>query len=329
MRAQETDDFTPGQLDFVPRDRRTQSLRLLISFAIVMVIVLLNGYADGLRNSGYGPLFSLLALAFLCIYVVIRHQQILDLLMTTEHQNLLFSQALGIGSQFYILVRQNGTIVYANQGLRNLFSGRALGESKALEQVFERGGVAKADRERILGSIYNNMLDRLVFSLPMAQSEPVDIILTVEPLPRPSGFMLVRGREYRGERVGTQVMPGALRATSADKLEHLLNSTPIAHYATDAFGRFEYVNEALDHALGFLPGEILDTRLTIGSLLSHQGLTPIEADYQLNDYIGEAVIRTKSGLLIDCLLCQSLIRDEKGKATGATGSIITSAMLGQ
>jgi PAS domain S-box-containing protein len=249
--------------------------------------------------------------------------------MTTEHQNLLFSQALSIGSEFSIIVRQSGTIVYANRGLHSFFGGTAVGESKALESIFERGGVSKPDRERVMGSIYNNMSDRLVFPIPTTGGEPREIILTIEPLARPAGFILIRGREFRGERTGLQMLPEMLRSTSVDKLDHLLTTTPIAHYATDVVGRIEYVNDALERAFGYTPGEILENRFTLSTLLLQMNGKAVTQDYTIGDFTGEAVVHSKSGKPVSCLLFQSVIRDEKNKPVGATGSIITPEMVGE
>jgi PAS domain S-box-containing protein len=107
----------------------------------------------------------------------------------------------------------------------------------------------------------------------------------------------------------------------------MLATTPVAHYATDAFGRFEYVNQALETCLGYFPGEVLDTRLHITSALRMLAGSPLESDYTISDFAGHATVVNKAGELIDCLLFQSLIRDDSGRVTGATGSIIIANIL--
>ena len=322
MRFQETDQSNPGQLDFVPRERRGQGQRIVVAFAVTMALIFVLSYSTG----AFGPIISLLVVAALCVYIVVGNQKNLDLLMSTEYQNLLYAQAVSLGSEFSIFVRRNGTIVYADRGLRDVL-GQSYGEAQALESIFERASVSKTDRERLMGSIYNNMADRLIFPIRNVSGESVNYILTVEPIPRPAGFVLLRGREYRDERSGAQVLPDMLRATSADKLDHLLGKTPVAHYATDAFGRFEYVNSAFEAALGFRSGEVISERTVLQAVVYQFGTDAIGDDYTLADFHGEAVLRNTENQLIDCLLFQKVIRDESGKTIGATGSIITSGML--
>lgn len=328
MRFEENQYFSPSQLDFVPRERRSQAARLVIAFTFAIAFVFMVGYVPGIADRGLAPLLSALIVAVLCFYVMIRHQKSLDLVMTTEHQNLLFSQSLVLGSNFVLIVRRDGTIVYTGQGLRDLLPNADFREARALEVLFAQSGVSPADRERVMGSIFNNVADRLVFPI-VAGGEQKEYVLTIEPIQRPAGFLLIRGREYRGERAGLQLMPDMLRSTSADKLDHLLANTRVAHYATDAFGRFEYVNQAFEDTLGYTSGEVLSSRITLPVILYQLGLTTIADDYTLSDHNGEAVIEQKSGDLVSCLIYQNVIRDEKGKAIGVTGSILTSAMLGQ
>ena len=95
MRIDESDYFSPSQLDFVPRDRRSQSNKLLVAFVVIMALVFVAGYAPSLQRTGYAPFIAIASIATLCVYVVIRYQQILDLLMTTEHRSLESRLAAG------------------------------------------------------------------------------------------------------------------------------------------------------------------------------------------------------------------------------------------
>ena len=47
------------------------------------------------------------------------------------------------------------------------------------------------------GLVHASTADRVIFPLRKADGKTQDYILTLEPLARPGGFTLVRGREYR------------------------------------------------------------------------------------------------------------------------------------
>ena len=332
MRFEETDYSSPSLLDFVPRDRRNQSIRLVIGFIITAICMLVLNTTYGAENSNLPLIFSIFMLGLLCAYTVVRLQRCLDLLTTTEYQNLLFSQSLACGTSFYLLVRRNGAIVHVHSGLGALFANANYSDSRALETIFSQGGMGKDDRERILGAIHNHLSERIVFSMTLPSGDEKSYMLTVEPLARPAGYLLVRGREYHGERAGSAPAPAPapldiMHPTSTDsKRDHMLEHTPIAHYATDAFGRFEYANSALEKMLGYEPGALIEQRHTLKDILFQVNEKTISDDYTIEDYSGKAVIEATDKKHFECILFQTLMRDEQGKPIGATGTILRYAM---
>ncbi len=322
MRATENSFINPGQLDFVPRERQGQIFKTLIAFAIALIMIFVLGFSGGVIDRNTAAIASAAIIAALGLYVIWRKQQSLDLVMTTEYQNMLFAQAAALGSSFCLFVRRDGTITYANDGLKKLFPHLAYSDSQALSAIFEQGGVGRIDRERIMNAIFADQSERLVFPIKKTDGTSQDYILTVEPLARPGGYLVIRGREYRDQRVGVQLLPDVLRATSADKLDHLLSTTDVAHYVTDGFGRFEYVNPAMEQLLSYAAGELTGSKVFIGHLLYQLNGQPIPEDYSMVDFSGTAALKKKSGALADVLLQHTPIRDGQGKAIGATGSIL-------
>ncbi len=321
MRFDTTDSVMHDQLDFVPRERRSRIARLVMVFAVAILLVFLLAYVPLLpRMDGYAPLVAIIVLALLCLYSVYYLQLALDTTTATEFQNLLFAQALNIGASAFILVRRDGSIVHANEGFTQLFPGSEHAQSQALDSVFEAGTVRKTDRERVMAAIYSNTSERLIFSLPKPYQPAQEYILTVEPLERPAGFSLVRAREYLGKRAGLQPLPDTLRATSIDKLDHLLATSNIALFTTDGFGRFEYVNPSFERLCGYESGEVVDGKLSLHHVFFSMGTTTITEEYTVGDYTGEAVIITKQSQRHTVGLRQSVVRDGNKKPVGATGS---------
>lgn len=327
MRVEETGYASPSQMDFVPREQRNKRQNLTAAALMVAAAILLLHYVPGLRDSFLSPLLSVALISGFCAYLIYHYQQALDLVMHTEYQNLLFAQGMVLGSAFCLIVKKDGSVAYASDGLREITGTGDYGSHNALESLFTRGQVAPSDRERIMGIIYNGGRDRIVFPLLLPDGSPKTYILTLEPMTRPAGFLLIRGREYRDSREGTQMLPDMLRSTSADKLDHMLATTPVAHFTTDAFGHFEYVNQAFETCLGYMPGEVLANRTSLTQSLKFLAGMPLEDDYTIADFAGHASFATKAGELVDCLLFQSLMRDERGKPTGLTGSIVIANIL--
>lgn len=320
MRFNESSYHNPAQMDFVPRERRGQITQLIAAFFIALVLIFVLGYLMAKTLGGLGVLAAMAVIFVLCIFVVMRKQQSLDLVMNTEYQNMLFAQAAALGSSFCLFARRDGTVVYANDGLRDIFPGMPMGESYALSAIFERGQVGTAERERILAAVYGGKPERVILSIT-TNSKPQDYILTIEPLERPGEFLVIRGREYRDARTGTQILPDALRATAADKIDHMLAKTPVAFFTTDAFGAFEYVNPAFEQMLGYGAGEIVEGRFTLGDVLFQLNGQAV-SDYALSDFRGDALLRKKQGDLASVRLQVAVMRDNQGKASGATASAL-------
>ena len=320
MRFDTMDAVQADQFDFVPRERQGQIRRLITAFVAAGVLILLLAYLPALSPlSNYAPLVAVLLLAILCLIAATRSQRDLDLVTSNEFQNLLYAQALAVGASFVLLVRRDGTIVHASDGIGSVFPNFNYATSQALEGMFQEGTVRKADRERILASLHSGNIEHLIFPVVNQYAAKKDYIITVEPLPRPSGFCIVRVREYHGKRGG--LLPDALRGTSVDKLDHLLGTTAIAHYTTDQYGRFEYVNPAFERLFGYAPHEIIDSKLALHHLYFSLGQQLLTEEYTVSEYTGSATIVTQSGRK-QAEMQQHVIRDASGKVIGSTGSLV-------
>jgi len=323
MRFNESDSKTTQQLDFAPRHRQQEVWRTIAYFALAIVVVALVVLAPGaVEHKNIGGIIAIIVVATLGFFVVSDKQRTLDSFMTTEFQNLLFSQAATLGTAFCLFVRRDGTIVYADDGLRKTFKHFTYAESMALEGLFAESGVTKNDRDRLMNALYSDSTDRLVFPIKQGNGEVKEYILTVEPIPRPNGFAVVRGREYRAARAGTQLMPETLRAISGDKIDHLLTTTAVPQFIVDPYGRIEFVTPALEMLLGYQHGEMTESRLSIQRLFYQLNGRTIPDDYTLVDFHGEALLKKKSTALVQTILELSLMRDAEGKVTGATGSML-------
>jgi PAS domain S-box-containing protein len=323
MRFSDEDFTTPSLMEFIPRERGNQIWRVIFAFAIVGALVIAFSLTAGkIGGAGIASMLSIVTIAILCAYIVISKQQALDLVMMTEFQNMLFAQAAALGSNFCMFVKRDGTIEYANEGLKNIFPNYSYGEVHGLERLLQQANVNKTDSDRLMGAIISTQRARLIFPIITKENTVHEYILTVEPLPRPAGYMVVRGREYRDHRAGSVVMPEVLRSTSPEKVDHLLTHSGVPHYVVNEYGRFEYVNPVFELALGYAPGEVLDSKLSLYHVIYQLKGQPVTEDFKLNDMLDNTTLQKKAGALVPAAIKQAVIRDENNKVIGATGSII-------
>lgn len=310
-------------MEFIPRERSAQIWRVVLSFAVLGILITIFLLAPHkLGGVSISILLSILAIAVLCFYIVLRKQQSLDLVMMTEFQNMLFAQAAALGSNFCLFVKRDGTIEYANDGVQKIFPTYTFGESHSLEGLLKDANVNKTDSDRLMSAIISSQRDRLIFPIVTKENKVHEYILTIEPLPRPAGYMVVRGREYRDHRAGSVVMPEVLRSTSPEKVDHLLTHSGIPHYIVNEYGKFEYVNPVFEQALDYNPGEVLDSKLSMYHVIYQLKGQPVTEDLKLTDMLDNATLQKKTGALVQAAIKQAVIRDENNKITGATGSIV-------
>jgi PAS domain S-box-containing protein len=323
MRGSDTDFETPALMGFIPRERMVHIRRVIVASGVVVLIILLLGLRpETVGGSGVATTVSLLAVIALCVYMVLRKQQNLDLVTMTEFQSLLFAQAAAMGSRFLVFVRRDGSVEYLNDGAHALFTEEALRETSSFDRMLQKSGIGETDRERLMTAIIGLRREQVIFPLTQKNGETCEYVITVAPLPRPAGFLVVRGREYTGTRTGSAMMPETLRSTTPERIDHLLTHSGVPHYVVNEYGRFEYVNPAFEHALGYAPGEVLRSNLSLHHVLYQLRGQAVTEDFNLTEALDHVTLQRKEGALIPAAIKQVLIRDEQQKILGATGSII-------
>jgi PAS domain-containing protein len=314
---------SPALMEFIPRKRSAQIWRVIFAFTVLALILLLLNFKPAIvGGDSTAMIFSLAAITALGFYMVLRKQQNLDLVLATEFQNMMFAQAIAVGSNFCLFVRRDGTIEYANDGARTIFSNEAIRSYSSLDVLLEKSGIGKTDREKLMAAIIAQRHERVIFPLHLSDGTVREYIFTIDPLPRPAGFLLVRGREFSDARMGSSMMPELLRATSLERVEHLLTHSGVPHYVTNEYGQFEYVNPAFEIALGYAPGAILADKLSLHHVLYQLRGQAVTGDMKLADILDHATLQHKVGTLLPAAIKQTVIRDEHHKIIGATGSII-------
>lgn len=123
------------------------------------------------------------------------------------------------------------------------------------------------------------------------------------------------------------MLPDMLRSTTVDKLDHMLSSTAVALYTTDAYGRFEYVNPAFELMFDYEPGQIIESKLSLHHLVFSMGEQVVTEESTLHDYAGEATLIQRNGSRIKLNITQIAMRDSMGKVVGATGTILPVTLL--
>lgn len=184
-----------------------------------------------------------------------------DVIMATEFQNVIFASAARINAEFCLIVKRDGTVVYADPGFLKRFSTGSHG-GHGLDVLLESGGLSDEDKKRLLSSVENNIPEKMLFSMlgenlsvivePLQVNTdllPPDRVvkLAVNPLSRPPGYSIVRA-----------VSNHNLMTSSVN--EHYFTSLEAGLYSLSGDGTFKYVNDACSKLLGIHPDELQHQR---------------------------------------------------------------------
>jgi hypothetical protein len=212
IRFSDQEDSKRGAQDFIVRQRVPSMRQLVALFLSALIIAISITVAVASKPALVAILFILTV--SVGWYVVVQTQQTRDLLMTTEFQNALFSSALGLNHKFCLILKPDGTMVYLDRGFQDMFPSFLKQSQRHLALLLESGNVAEKDRESILAAVARGTPDKVIFSIRAGDGQVHRLMLNIDPLHRPTGFILLRGRDFVEQR-SNNPQPGRVLAPQA------------------------------------------------------------------------------------------------------------------
>jgi PAS domain-containing protein len=317
-RHEEGIDLRAGSVpDFVARKRTP----VLISLAsIAGVGLLLSCIAVFWVNDPFVRVFLLtLILGGVSFYSLFQVQRTHDLLMATEFQNALFSSAIGISHKFCVILKRDGTITYLDQAFQELFPNFIQQPHRHLDIWLEQSKVAREEREEISQALLRGGYSKIICVMRTASEGYYKLVLSVEPIVRPHGFMLLRGREFIDKRSANDA-PEAfqkfdqLNRSFISLFSQVVNGMNMAVCMMGPVGNIIYANRVLEQWLGFTEGEIISCGFTFKDIMQ------VERDLgnlqEMEDKEIPIHLQMKHGGTLRVFLSQRVIRDESNKILG-------------
>ncbi|MDE3061051.1 MAG: PAS domain-containing protein [Pseudomonadota bacterium] len=305
-----TDNHTSvSAKDFVIRRRPPTLLQLLLLFLSVLMVSLPAVLTISSKTALCAILFGILGAAGW--YVILHIQRHRDLLLATEFQNALFASALGVHSKFCLIIRRDGSIVYMDQSFQALFPGFLKESRRTVPDLLKHARVSAEDSDRVFAAIGRGVYDKVIFDIEDSVQLPHRVVISIEPILRPSGFILLRGREFV-ERAGEASAEKPLLPRSTITLfSYVMDMMQVGVYMTDPAGGIIYANPLLEQWLGFREGEIASHNLSVKDIVNRLP----------DEYEGEALLQKKGGGQLKAFVNQKIIRDEQQKVLGHTALV--------
>lgn len=313
---------TDTRSDFVSRNYDPSVVKLVVMFFVAL------GVGIGIVAQLLKPFEMVVALT-LCMgalgaYVIMNIQRTRDLVVATEFQNALFASSLSSGCRFSCIITREGSITYMDQGTQRMFADLLKERQMNLANLLKIGRVPNIEQDKILDIVVRGAPERVVCDMRGHDNRTHRVVLSIEPIARPSGFVLVRARDYVEGREGGA--HGAAKATVNPLLSkstigmfaHVMDRMGMGMYMTDLNGNLLYANPALEAWLGFGEGEVATGSFTLRDVL--HGVNPVEA-MNPADFEGEHNLLKKKGGLVRAYINQKIVYGEGKKPLGCVAII--------
>lgn len=310
-----------GARDFVARSRAPSmgTLILIIASAFLIGISLTVSIHDKMML--IGTLFALFSI--LGWYIILQLTRSRDMLLVTEFQNALFASAMGLHNKFCMIIKRDGSIVYLDRSFQTLFPDMLKHSNRSVDMLLKTGRVEKNDADRILDAIDRGTYEKVIFDITDAQGLLHHIVLSVEPIMRPAGFTMLRGREFVEARSAQAAAvtggAGLFSKSSFTLFSGVMESMRMGVYISSPTGSIVYCNPLLEEWLGYDEGEISARNLGVASFVPLQRNPRMSAEPV--DFEGTVQLEKKVGGFLKAFLNQRVIYNESNHLMGCTAIV--------
>ncbi len=296
-------------------------LMLILALCFFLAVVIYNFYPGSCGVLLFSSL-SLFVLLFACSYIIDSRYR--DLITAVEFQNALFAGAARLATEFCLIARHDGKIVYIDPEYdRNIFRLRN-NKIRNIKSLLDIGEVSGETRDKLIQALNSGKSEKIPFKLhkpetgnkslaltidaiqvPSDRSTINNFSLSVSPLLRPSGYSLLRihKEEFRKE------------------YEEYIEDFNIGFYTLKNSGEFSYVNEFFEKILGYNKGEIIESKITITDILFDHDLAKDLRSVK-KDWQEVIVFRGKTNIPIYMFLNQGMLKNNSTKTATRHGVAI-------
>lgn len=320
IRYADMDVATSGSRDFVIR-RRTPTMPQLLAIFISVLLIAISVSLSIVDRMQLISMLSLLLIIAGC-YVMVVVQRNRDLVLATEFQNALFASALGINNRFCVIIKRDGNIIYLDRSFQDMFPDFLKQPRRTIDILLEHGRVSKEDSNKVFAAIEQGVFSKVVFDIRGGNNEYHKMVMSIEPIMRPSGFIMLRGREFVEARANDDLQAtgsNPINKSSITLFSHVMDSMNMGVYMTNPTGALVYVNPILEQWLGYRDGEIVNSNLSLQDIIHQSGKR--SENIEPDNYEGEILLQKKTGGQMKSFINQKVISDEHGKHMGCTALV--------
>jgi hypothetical protein len=177
--------------DFIIRKRHPSLKELFV--VLTALIITSSGVAVSVSDPLAEIAILFLMIGMACWYAVFHVNRNRMLLRATEFESALFASALAEGYAFCLIVGTDGVITYCNPGFIQTVADVKGGSS--LKDCLAAGNAPPEDSQRLLDAIAHGASGQMPLALDARDTRRHSFRVSLQPIGRPHGFVLLRGVE--------------------------------------------------------------------------------------------------------------------------------------
>jgi hypothetical protein len=260
-----------AEADFVHRKRNGGLWMSLMLYCIgAFFIIIASLYREVLGGDIPFILLTLLVIGVLTFHSIITVQKHLDLVLSIEFQNALFSSAFKQGNLFSLIVSHDDQLFYADQGFGELFPALLKRKVQILDSIVGNSEYPAENLHRLNDTLLYHGTESFNVYIDI-NGQKVKARLKVSPISRPKGYFFVTGRLYHEDRTSQShfVVPDSDNIPKQDqKKPKLLESySEICAYAINQYGIITEVTDKFSEYMGYPVHEM--ENIMLSSLLHY------------------------------------------------------------
>lgn len=303
--------------DFIRRKRHGRFAVYITAYAVALAVVLLLAFFHDFFGAAFVLTAVILIFGSLTLCSLLGMQRLLDLVLSVEFQNAIFSSAITRKFDFTMIIDNEGSITYYDQGFRTYFSEIPSSGGQAISQLLSRAGILGDKEREITTAIFSGNSGDFLIDVPLDEERTKRFHVSFAPVIRPVGFYVLQGRAHV-ERSETD------KNTYNNEVMHMMQSALLhslheGAYIADYHGQMLYINPALAQWLGYS-----NLELTQRSFPMHELLYTVDGNkfgIEHGNFHGEAMLRRQNGSLIHAVVEQRVVAAPTGGMMGAVGMV--------
>ena len=181
-----------------------------------------------------------------------------------------------------------------------------------------------SEQEKIFAAIEQGTADEVITSMYGSDGRLYKLVVSIEPLPRPAGFVVLHSREYVEKRrevpqgIGAAANPSLLSKSTLTFFSSIMDQINTGIYVVDLNGTIIYANAILENWLSYHETEISDGGLPIRDIVQHEDG---KAVVFTENYDGNIILKKRTGQKIRAFISQKIIFGDDKQPIGSLAMI--------